>query len=89
MGMPESQRAAELLGDRTEVVKGRGLFGGVLAWTADRMNRFEQRLVLQGGGGRLGSGLARLADWLKLIEEMLEQPRYLLVLIMATVVVIL
>jgi len=61
----------------------------VLAWTADRMNRFEQRLVLQGGGGRLGSGLARLAEWLKLIEEMLEQPRYLLVLIMATVVVIL
>lgn len=89
VGMPEAQRAAELLGDRTEVVKGRGLFGGVLAWTADRMNRFEQRLVLQGGGGRLGSGLARLAEGLKLIEEMLEQPRYLLVLIMATVVVIL
>jgi formate hydrogenlyase subunit 3/multisubunit Na+/H+ antiporter MnhD subunit len=89
VGMPETQRAAELLADRAEVVKGRGLFGGLLAWAADRLYRFEQRLVLQGGGGRLGRGLARLAEWLKLIEEMLEQPRYLLVLIMATVVVIL
>lgn len=89
VGMPDTQRAAELLADRAEVVKGRGLFGGLLAWAADRMNRFEQRLVLQGGGGGLGRGLARLAEWLKLIEEMLEQPRYLLVLIMATVVVIL
>jgi formate hydrogenlyase subunit 3/multisubunit Na+/H+ antiporter MnhD subunit len=89
VGMPEAQRAAELLADRTDVVKGRGLFGSLLAWTADRMNRFEQRLVLQGGGGRVGSGLARLGEWLKLIEDMLEQPRYLLVLIMATIVVIL
>jgi len=89
VGMPETQRAAELLVDHTEVVKGRGLFGSMLAWTADRMNRFEQRLVLQGGGGRLESSLGRLAEWLKLVEEMLEQPRYLLVLIMATIVVIL
>ncbi len=89
VGMPETRRAAELLADRSEVIKGRGLFGSLLAWTADRMNRFEQRLVLQSGGGPLGRRLARLADWLKLIEEMLEQPRYLLVLIMATIVVIL
>ena len=89
VGMPEAQRAAELLAPEQEVVKGRGLAGGLLAWVADRLNRFEQRLVLQGGGGRLGEGLSRLGDWLKFVESLLEQPRYLLVLIMATVVVIL
>jgi hypothetical protein len=89
VGMPEAQRAAELLTRDREVVKGRGLAGGLLAWGADRLNRFEQRLVLQGGGGRMAMGLARLGEWLKLVESLLEQPRYLLVLIMATVVVIL
>lgn len=89
VGMPQSQRAAELLNRDREVVKGRGLAGGLLAWVADRLNRFEQRLVLQGGGGRLGEGLSRLGGWLKFVEGLLEQPRYLLVLIMATVVVIL
>lgn len=89
VGMPETQRAAELLARDQEVVKGRGLAGALLAWVADRLNHFEQRLVLQGGGGRLGDGLSRLGGWLKFVEGLLEQPRYLLVLIMATVVVIL
>jgi hypothetical protein len=89
LGMPATQRAAELLAGREEVVKGRGVLGGLLAWTAERLNRFEDRLVLHGGGGRLAQGLARLGYGLRLIEELLEQPRYLLVLIMATMVVIL
>ncbi len=89
VGMSETQRAAELLSPYEKVVKGRGLFGGLLAWSADRLDRFEQHLVLQGGGGRLGRGLHRLGIWLRFVESLLEQPRYLLVLIMATVVVIL
>ncbi len=89
VGMPESQRAAELLAPSEEVVKGRGLLGCMLAWSAERLDRFEQRLVLQGGGGRLGQGLHRLGIWLRYVESLLEQPRYLLVLVMATIVVIL
>lgn len=89
VGMAESQRAAELLAPYEEVVKGRGIAGGLLAWSADRLDRFEQRLVLQGGGGRIGRGLARLGVWLRFVESLLEQPRYLLLLIMATLVVIL
>lgn len=88
VGMPETQRAAVLLGE-DRVVKGRGLAGGLLEWVAERLDGFERRLVLQGGGGRLGQGLARLGDWLKWVESLLEQPRYLLVLVMATLVVIL
>lgn len=88
VGMPETQRAAVLLGE-DRVVKGRGLAGGLLEWVAERLDGFERRLVLQGGGGRLGQGLARLGEWLKWVESLLEQPRYLLVLVMATLVVIL
>jgi hypothetical protein len=93
VGMPETQRAAVLLGREvgggSAVVKGRGLAGGLLGWVAERLDGFERRLVLQGGGGKLGRGLARLGDWLKFVESLLEQPRYLLVLVMATLVVIL
>lgn len=89
VGMSESQRAAELLAPYEEVVKGRGVAGRLLAWSADRLDRFEQRLVLQGGGGSIGQGLARLGVWLRFVESLLEQPRYLLLLIMATLVVIL
>jgi len=90
VGMPEAQRAAAQL-DACDnvVVKGRGLAGGLLMWVAQRCDRFEQHLVLQGGGGRLGAGLQQLGGWLKWVEALLEQPRYLLLLVMATLVVIL
>jgi NADH:ubiquinone oxidoreductase subunit 5 (subunit L)/multisubunit Na+/H+ antiporter MnhA subunit len=88
VGMPEGQRAAALLGGEA-VVKGHGLAGNLLAWVAAHLDHFEQHLVMQGGGGRLATGLHRMGDWLKLIESLLEQPRYLLVLVMVTMVVIL
>ena len=88
VGMPEAQRAAVLLDDEA-VIKGRGLAGGLIMWLAARLDAFEQRLVLQGGGGRLGAGLQHLGTWLKWVESLLEQPRYLLLLVMATLVVIL
>ena len=88
VGMPQGQRAASLL-DGEAVVHGRGLAGGFLMWVAEHLNHFEQRLVLQGGGGRLGAGMRRLGNWLKWVEGLLEQPRYLLLMVMATLVVIL
>ena len=86
--MPEAQRAAALI-EKEAVVKGRGLAGKLLMWSADRLDRFERHLVLQGGGGKLGEGLKRMGDALKVVEGLLEQPRYLLLMIMATLVVIL
>lgn len=88
VGMPESQRAAALLAEE-DLVKGRGLAGKFLESVAVRLDHFEQHLVLQGGGGKLAAGLHRLGMWLKWIEGLLEQPRYLLLLVMATMVVIL
>ena len=88
VGMPEAQRAASLL-DAGSVIQGRGLAGALLMALADRLSRFEQRLVLQGGGGPLGEGFKRLGEWLKWVETLLQQPRYLLLMVMATLVVIL
>jgi hypothetical protein len=88
VGMPEAQRAAALLEDEA-VVRGRGLAGAALVWLADRLQRFESHLVLQGGGGKLGEGLARLGEWFRFVEGLLQQPRYLMLLVMATLVVIL
>jgi NADH:ubiquinone oxidoreductase subunit 5 (subunit L)/multisubunit Na+/H+ antiporter MnhA subunit len=91
VGMPEAQRTAALLDLRDNiepVVKGRGLAGGLLMWLAERLGHFEQRLVLQ-GGGKLGARLQSLGGWLKWVESLLEQPRYLLLMVMATLVVIL
>ena len=88
VGLPASQRAAALLGDKT-VIAGQGLAGRTLAWVADQFDRFEQHLVLQGGGGKLGAGLHRLGQMFKQVENLLEQPRYLLLMVMVTLAVIL
>ena len=92
IGMPEDARARDLLNIRDgneAVVKARGVAGGLLVWVATRLGQFEQRLVLQGGGGRLNTGLQHLGNWLKWVESLLQQPRYLLLMVMATLVVIL
>ncbi|HNQ05224.1 MAG TPA: proton-conducting transporter membrane subunit [Thiobacillaceae bacterium] len=88
MGMSEARRAAALLGEEA-VVKGRGLAGAALMWLARHLDHFEQHLVLRGIGGRLGAGLRRLGGWLTWAEGLFEQPRYLLLIVMATLVVIL
>ncbi|MGE5152887.1 MAG: NADH-quinone oxidoreductase subunit L [Bdellovibrio bacteriovorus] len=80
---------ASRAGAATDLIQGVGLLGGLMAWVADRLHWFEERLVLQGGGGRLGGLLAGLVGVVSRAEDLLERPRYLLLLIMATFVVIL
>jgi hypothetical protein len=55
---------------------------------ADRLQRLENRLLLSGDGalGRTCSAPSHYAD---AIESLLEQPRYLMLMVMATFVVIL
>ncbi len=50
---------------------------------------FEDRLVLKGGGEGLMTMIDRLGVYANHIERLLSQPRYLLLLIMATFIVIL
>ena len=74
---------------RKKGTRGVGLLGGLMAWLADRLHWFEERLVLRSGGGRLQGLLAALAGAVNRTEDLLGRPRYLLLLIMATLVVIL
>jgi hypothetical protein len=72
-----------------DVVSGRGILGRILEWTATVLHWFEERLVLRGGGEGLVEAIQRIGAFANRIEHLLSQPRYLLLLIMATFVVIL
>lgn len=70
-------------------VQGHGIAGRTLLRVSNVLQHFETRLVLEGGGGSVGRWLHRLGVALKVIEALLEQPRYLMLMVMATFVVIL
>lgn len=71
------------------VVYGRGLPGRLLERTADGLHWFEERMVLSSGGEGLLRGLRLLGGYVVLMDRLLGQPRYLLLLIALTFVVIL
>lgn len=93
VGMPEDARIGIPAGSahdgRDEIVYGRGLAGSILEWMAERLYAFERRLVMQEGDSKVSRILACLGSYLLSVEKLLERPRYLLLLIMATFVVIL
>jgi hypothetical protein len=60
-----------------------------MEWVAAWLHWFEERLVLHGGGDRLKGLVAELAQGLIRMEDLLGRPRYLLLLILGTLVVIL
>lgn len=97
VGMPEKAKSAAILDQvgqarahvSQEVVRGYGAAGKLLEWVANHLDQFERRLVLQAGGGRMAWLLRQAGQWLLEVESLLERPRYLLLLIMATLIVIL
>ncbi|MGE5470122.1 MAG: proton-conducting transporter membrane subunit [Bacteroidota bacterium] len=66
-----------------------GLPGRTLAKVSDILQRLENRLLLRGRGGTAEQLLRRLGGYLQTLENLLEQPRYLMMAVMATFVVIL
>ena len=82
-------QGAEQPGPRAEFSAGPGLLGGFMDWLAGVLHWFEEHLVLRGGGEGLQRLLHLLGGYLQQVDELLTQPRYLLLLIMATLVVIL
>lgn len=95
VGLPESAGVPAFLMasgeemNRDEVVRGSGLAGTFLEWLALKLHSFESRLLLQGGNSLIGRILTRIGNYLMAMEGILSQPRNLLLLIMATLVVIL
>lgn len=71
------------------VAWGRGLPGRMLEHVGRWLHWFEERLLLSSGGGGLMRALHGLARYLELTDRLLSLPRYLLLLIVLTFVVIL
>jgi len=75
-------------GDHGSIGHGRGLVGRVMMGIATLLQWFEEQLVLKGSGDGLLAGIRYLGRYMTQVEALLSRPRYLLLLIMATIVVI-
>jgi NADH:ubiquinone oxidoreductase subunit 2 (subunit N) len=71
------------------LIVGHGLSGRVLAHLAEHLQKLETHLSLRGRGGAGERLLRRGGHYLQVVETLLEQPRYLLLAVMATFLVIL
>ncbi len=71
------------------LIVGDGVAGRLLAGLAEQLQRLETHLSLRGRGGAAEQALRRVGAWLRIVENLLEQPRYLMMAVMATFVVIL
>lgn len=89
VGMPERRRDAAAHLQADAVIRGHGLPGRVLLWVAERFHQMEDYLVLHRAEGPLTRLLSGVGDYLRVLEALLERPRYLLLLVAATFVVIL
>ena len=91
VGMPARQRAGgDAAADaRDDAIRAHGLPGRLLLWCADQCLRLERYLVLERVEGTFTRGMRRVGDSLRALEALLEQPRYLVLAVAATFVVIL
>ena len=71
-----------------DVGHGRGIAGHVMESLASAMHWFEKHLILKGGGEGLVAAIQRIGAYALQVEKLLAQPRYLVLLIAATFVVI-
>ena len=95
VGLPEQARVNAFLvasGEemsKDRVVSGSGLAGALLEWLARHLDRFESHLLFQGREGRVKDILTGVGSLLLATEELLGRPRYLLLLVMTTLIVVL
>ncbi|MGD2074892.1 MAG: proton-conducting transporter membrane subunit [Gammaproteobacteria bacterium] len=79
----------QLDGDSGDVGKGQGAAGKLMEWIATGMQWFEEHLVLLSGEQGLQRLILRIGEVLKRVDELLSRPRYLLLMLVITFVVIL
>ena len=85
----QSDKTGRVVGDTGDIGRGRGMLGRLMEWVASILYWFEEHLVLSGGDNRLKNMFQQIGNVLIRIDELLSQPRYLLLWIMVTLVVIL
>lgn len=102
VGLPEQTMAITSIADweqqkssslssayhKEQVTRAHGMAGKLMEKLADMLFWFEEHLVLKSGGEGLLKLLNIIGHYLLQVEELLSQPRYLILLIMATFVVI-
>lgn len=90
MGMPEQRHLpTDASSGMDDVIRGHGVAGRLLFCLAERFRLLEDYLVLHRAEGPLARLLRGGGDYLRVVEALLEQPRYLLLLVAATFAVIL
>ncbi len=79
----------QLDGDSGDIGRGRGAVGAFMEWIASMLHWFEEHLVLKGGDRGVQRIILRLGHALIQVDELLSRPRYLLLMLSLTFVVIL
>ena len=74
--------------ERAAMVKGHGLIGSFMEWLASMMEWFEEHLILKGQGDGLLELVQKIGTILQKIENLLNQPRYLMILVSITFMII-
>ncbi len=82
-------RSMQLDGDSGDIGKGQGAAGKLMEWIASILHWFEEHLVLQGGEEGIQRILLHAGSVLVKVDELLSRPRYLLLMLLVTFVVIL
>jgi NADH:ubiquinone oxidoreductase subunit 5 (subunit L)/multisubunit Na+/H+ antiporter MnhA subunit len=85
----KSTQAGRVSGDSGDIGRGRGVVGRLMEAVAAALHWFEEHLVLKGGDEGIFYLVQRLGHGLIKIETLLSEPRYLILLIVITFVVIL
>ncbi|WP_291993460.1 proton-conducting transporter membrane subunit [Candidatus Accumulibacter sp. ACC003] len=89
IGVPRADQRADAAGPTAdELIRGHGLAGRALFAFAGGLQLLEDRLLLSGDEAMM-KPLRRIGAYADAIELLLEQPRYLMLMVMATFVVIL
>jgi len=76
-------------GVKDNVGTGTGILGRVMELLASALQFFEERLILKGSGDGLLKAVNYLGKHLEIVDRLFTQPRYVIILIMATFVVVL
>jgi NADH:ubiquinone oxidoreductase subunit 5 (subunit L)/multisubunit Na+/H+ antiporter MnhA subunit len=92
VGLPAQASMESPLTDRRQSPRvgiGRGMAGKFMQALASMFGWFEEHLVLKGGGENLTALLDKLGRYMTHIENLLARPRYLLLMVIATFIVVL
>ncbi|MBT3348356.1 MAG: hypothetical protein HOM84_01325 [Thiotrichales bacterium] len=85
----EKSAICDLESTSNSVPLGSGMFGSILQQIATLFKWIEEHLILKGGGDGMVSAIKGMESFINKVEQQLSMPRYLLLMIMATFVVIL